>query len=111
MTDEINIDLSDSEQLDWLHGEGEDLWEQLDDKERENRAFKILVDTVQNRLSDYGVEESVSKIAIWIDSLEKDEMRDARKCAINSGRELDYIDRVADALIESYLPVSVDVEQ
>lgn len=62
--DNIELDLSGPENLDWVHGESEDLWDRLNDSEREERAFQALVSAVESRLEKYGVKELVTKIAV-----------------------------------------------
>lgn len=106
MVEEDNVDVN-SESVDWLYRESEDLWDRLDDSEREKRAFNVLIETIQDRLDSKGVDESTARIAVWVDSLTKEEMREARKRAIKSDSNLDYIDKVSEELIGSYLPVSV----
>lgn len=96
----INIDLPPEENADWLHTESEGLFS-LSDEERTERANEAQITAIKEKLVENGGEHASREDAKEIfEQFSEEEFRDVMKAALEKECDCDYLDRIAQELID-----------
>lgn len=76
----------------WQHRESPDIWEGMDDDERESRAMTALANAISNQVESISTEEAVE----LIEETDIELLRDCRRRALARDDDgADYLDLVA----------------